>query len=121
MSERARVATDRMFVFVLGLVALAFAAVRVRVVFDFVHYAWSGLGAGFATALILSLFWKKITGRGVIAGMLVGLVVTVVWRNTPALKAIVYELLPAFFPAFASVWLTSLATARSRVTADIVN
>lgn len=117
MSERARVTVDRISVVVLGIVALAFAAGQVRVVFDFVLYAWSGLGAGFAPALILSLFWKKTTGRGVIAGMLVGLVVTVVWRNTPALKEIVYELVPAFFLAFASVWLVSLATARSRIAA----
>ena len=86
-----RVLFDRSLVIVLGLLALVLAAGQVRVVFDFVLYAWSGLGAGFAPALILSLFWKRTTGRGVVAGMIVGLVVTVVWRNLPALKAIVYR------------------------------
>jgi sodium/proline symporter len=112
MTERARVMLDRISVVVLGLIALLFAAGQVRVVFDFVLYAWSGLGAGFAPALILSFFWKRTTGRGVVAGMIVGLLVTVVWRNTPVLKAIVYELVPAFALALAAVYLVSLVTQR---------
>jgi len=112
MPERTRVVVDRISVIALGIVALLFAVGEVRVVFDFVLYAWSGLGAGFAPALILSLFWKRTTGRGVVAGMLVGLIVTVAWSNTPALKAIVYELVPAFFLALAAVYLVSLATQR---------
>jgi sodium/proline symporter len=110
MTERARVMVDRISVVVLGLIALIFAAGQVRVVFDFVLYAWSGLGAGFAPALILSFFWKRTTGLGVVAGMVVGLLVTVAWRNIPALKAIVYELVPAFLLALAAVWVVSLAT-----------
>jgi sodium/proline symporter len=117
MTERARVTVDRISVVVLGLIALLFAAGQVRVVFDFVLYAWSGLGAGFAPALILSFFWKRTTGRGVVAGMIVGLLVTVVWGNTPALKAIVYELVPAFCLALAAVWLVSLATQRRQIQA----
>jgi sodium/proline symporter len=114
MPQRMRVLFDRSLVIVLGLLALVLAAGQVRVVFDFVLYAWSGLGAGFAPALILSLFWKRTTGRGVVAGMIVGLVVTVVWRNLTSLKAIVYELVPAFLLAFAAVWLVSLLSARRR-------
>lgn len=110
MSQKQRVRVDRISVVVLGLVALAFAAGEVRVVFDFVLYAWSGLGAGFAPALILTLFWKRTTGKGVVAGMLTGLIVTVLWRNTPMLKAMIYELVPAFALAFLAVWLVSMLT-----------
>jgi len=113
MTERTRVLFDRISVIILGLLAVVFAAGQVRVVFDFVLYAWSGLGAGFAPAMILTLFWKKTTGKGVIAGMLTGLIVTVVWRNTSVLKAIVYELVPAFILAFIAVWLVSLLTQKS--------
>ena len=114
MSQKQRVLLDRISVVVLGLVALAFAAGEVRVVFDFVLYAWSGLGAGFAPALILTLFWKKTTGKGVVAGMLTGLIVTVFWRNTPMLKAIIYELVPAFALAFLAVWLVSALTQKKK-------
>jgi sodium/proline symporter len=110
MPEKTRVLVDRLSVIVLGVIALLFAAGEVRVVFDFVLYAWSGLGAGFAPALILSFFWKRTTGKGVVAGMFTGLLVTVVWRNVPALKAIVYELVPAFILAFVVVWLVSSVT-----------
>ena len=48
---------------------------------------------------------------GAIAGMLTGLIVTVVWRNVPMLKAAVYELVPAFFMALLAVYVVSLLTA----------
>jgi len=47
---------------------------------------------------------------GALAGMLTGLIVTAIWRNTPALKSHLYELVPAFVLAFLAVWLVSLLT-----------
>jgi len=41
-------------------------------VFWLVLFAWGGLGASFGPILLLSLFWKKITKAGVIAGFVWG-------------------------------------------------
>ncbi len=40
--------------------------------------------------------------------MLTGLIVTVIWRNVPVLKNMVYELVPAFILAFFAVVVISL-------------
>ena len=44
-----------------------------------VAYAWTGLGSSFGPALLLALWWKRTTGWGVLAGMVSGMIATVVW------------------------------------------
>jgi sodium/proline symporter len=43
-----------------------------------VSYAWGGLGASFGPALLLTLWWKKVSRAGVLAGMISGTLFTVV-------------------------------------------
>jgi len=108
---------DRTILIVLALVAVFFALSDNRVIFHMVLYAWSALGASFGPVLILGLIWKRTNRYGAIAGMLTGSIVTVVWRETPALKAMLYELVPAFLLALAAVWLVSLLTTPDTSTA----
>ncbi len=97
---------DRIAVLTIGLIATVIAVGEVRVIFDFVLYAWAGLGAAFGPALILTLTWRRTSAAGVIAGMLVGFTVAIVWRET--LHDQLYELVPAFAAAFIAVILVSL-------------
>jgi sodium/proline symporter len=101
---------DRWVLFILAVVSILFALTENRVIFEFVLYAWAALGASFGPVVIFGLLWKRATKAGAIAGMLTGLAVTILWRNIPALKSIVYELVPAFVLAFAAVCLVSLMT-----------
>jgi len=101
---------DRLVLVILALLSVLFALSENRVIFQFVLYAWSALGASFGPVVILGLLWKKTTKAGAIAGMLTGSIVTVVWRNIPTLKAALYELVPAFVLAFAAVFIVSLLT-----------
>jgi sodium/proline symporter len=104
---------DRLAVLAVGLVATFVALGEVRVIFDFVLYAWAGLGAAFGPALILILLWRRTSAAGVIAGMVVGFTTAVVWRQI--LHDYLYELVPAFVLAFVTVWLVSLARPDGRV------
>ena len=75
-----------------------------------VGYAWSGLGASFGPALLLSLWWKRTTGWGVFAGLLTGTVMTIVWASFPGLSQQLSERLVAFLAALMMVAAVSLAT-----------
>jgi sodium/proline symporter len=97
---------NRFAVLLVGLFAMTVALGKVRVIFDFVLYAWAGLGAAFGPALILVLLWRRTSAAGVIAGMFVGFTTAVLWRMT--LHDYLYELGPAFLLAFVTVWLVSL-------------
>jgi sodium/proline symporter len=107
-TARIRLVADRLAVLVIGLVATGIALGEVRVVFDFVLYAWAGLGAGFGPALVLRLLWKRTTGWGVVAGMIVGVTTAVVWRIT--LHDQLYELVPALLLSLIAVIIVSLLT-----------
>jgi len=112
---------DRTLLLILGLIAIFFALTDNRVIFLMVLYAWSALGAAFGPVLILGLMWKGANKYGAIAGMLSGAIITVIWRETPALKAMLYELVPAFVISFLLTWIVSLLTrgkAANAVTAD---
>jgi len=101
---------DRLMLVILGLISVFFAMTDNRVIFEFVLYAWSALGAGFGPVVILGLLWPKASKAGAVAGMVTGLAVTIVWYNSPALKGAVYELVPAFVLSALAVVVVSLVS-----------
>ncbi|UCG61344.1 MAG: sodium/proline symporter [Candidatus Zixiibacteriota bacterium] len=109
---------DRWVLVILAIISIAFALSENRVIFTFVLYAWSALGAAFGPVVVLGLLWKKTNKAGALAGMITGAVVTVIWKNIAVLKAAVYELVPAFVLAFIAVILFSLATSKKHNLAE---
>ncbi|MEN8109085.1 MAG: sodium/proline symporter [Pseudomonadota bacterium] len=105
--NRVVVLFNRLAVLLVGLTGMFVALGEVRVIFDFVLYAWAGLGAAFGPALILVLLWPRTSATGVIAGMATGFITAIIWRET--LHDYLYELVPAFLLAFLTVWIVSLA------------
>ncbi len=99
---------DRWTLAVLALISVAFALTENRVIFTFVLYAWSALGAAFGPLMILGLLWKGTSRAGAIAGMITGAGVTVVWKNIDFLSSALYELVPAFILSLISVWAFSM-------------
>lgn len=83
------------------------------VIFTVVSYAWAGLGASFGPLTLFSLYWRRTTKQGAIAGMLTGAIVVVVWHNlVKPLGGIfnVYELLPAFILGCVAIFVVSKLT-----------
>lgn len=52
-------------------------------IFWFVLFAWTGITSAFCPVLILSLYWKRLTKWGTLAGMLTGLTLTIAWKVLP--------------------------------------
>ena len=83
------------------------------VIFTVVSYAWAGLGASFGPLTLFSLYWRRTTKSGAIAGMLTGAVVVLVWHNlVKPLGGVfgIYELLPAFLCGCIAIVVVSLAS-----------
>jgi len=72
---------SRLATLVVGALAFILAVRTQEFVFSMVSFAWSGLAAAFAPQLVLTLWWKKTTGRGVLAGMIGGTLTVIVWRH----------------------------------------
>lgn len=90
--------------------ALFIGAIAKQYVFWLVLFAWGGLGASFGPPLLLSLFWKRVTKAGVLAGFVSGTTVTIIWNQVSYLKDLIYELVPAFIVSAFLTILISLFT-----------
>ncbi len=86
----------RISVIVLALIATSLAANPDNKVLDLVAYAWGGFGASFGPIVLLSLFWRRLTRNGTLAGMVVGAVTVIVWKNLTGGFFDLYEILPGF-------------------------
>jgi len=76
-------------------------------VLDLVSYAWAGFGAAFGPVIILSLFWRRMTRNGAAAGLIVGAVTVVVWKQLQGGIFDLYEIVPGFILCAIAVILVS--------------
>jgi sodium/proline symporter len=111
LAERTLVVLSRSVVVSLVAVALVLGWAADDLVFWLVLFAWAGLGAALGPTSILALFWRRTTRAGVVAGAVAGTLTTFVWYFTPALKAALYELIPAFAAGLGATVVVSLLTA----------
>lgn len=74
-------------------------------ILDMVAYAWAGFGAAFGPVVLMSLFWKRTTRRGVIAGIIVGGVTVLVWKQFELFG--LYEIVPGFIFALIAIYIIS--------------
>ncbi len=77
-------------------------------IMDMVGNAWGGFGSAFGGVIILSVFWKRLTYKGAVAGVIAGAVVDVVWLVWLTGPTGVYELLPGFFAGLIAAVVVSL-------------
>ena len=81
------------------------------IIFTIVSFAWAGFGATFGPLMLFSLFWKRTTRAGAVAGMLSGGAMVFIWNFL--IKPIggvwgIYELLPAFIVSSIFIVVVSL-------------
>lgn len=90
----------------IAMLALLFAFNPESTVLGLVSYAWAGFGAAFGPAIILSLFWKRMTRNGALAGIIVGGVTVVVYKQIDTIG--LYEIIPGFILATIAIIIASL-------------
>ncbi len=111
LTERQLSMLGRLTTAVIGIGALALALPEVRAVFWFVLFAWSGIASAFAPVVLCSLFWKRTTRTGAVAGMIAGFVTTVLWVLFFKESFYdLYEMIPGFAAGFAVTIGVSLIT-----------
>lgn len=95
----------RAMVLAVALLAMWIARDPDSRVLGLVAYAWAGFGAAFGPVVVLSLFWKRMTRNGALAGMLVGAVTVIAWKQT---GSPLYEIVPGFVAATVAIVVVSL-------------
>ena len=112
-SDKAVLYVSRFTLVVIAIIAMIIALDENSVIFKVVSFAWAGFGATFGPIMLFSLFWKRTTREGAIAGMLAGGGMVFIWKLI--LKPIggilgIYELFPAFVVSCVVIYIVSLLT-----------
>lgn len=100
----------RFAVVALSLVALMLAMNPDSTVLGLVSYAWAGFGAAFGPTLLLSLYWRNMNRNGALAGVLVGGITVVIWKQLTGGIFDLYEIVPGFVFATIAIVLISKLT-----------
>ncbi|MDO6708242.1 sodium/proline symporter PutP [Photobacterium sp. 1_MG-2023] len=104
------VMVGRVAVIVLSLIALMLAMNPDSTVLGLVSYAWAGFGAAFGPALLLSLYWRDMNRHGALAGIVVGALTVVIWKQLTGGIFDMYEIVPGFIFATIAIVGVSKAT-----------
>lgn len=79
LSDRDLAQRGKLITLIIGIIGVAFALHQTPLIFWFVLFAWSGLGAAFGPVLLCGMWYPRTNLAGAIAGMLGGFTTTVVW------------------------------------------
>lgn len=112
-SDKQVMTMSRIILLLIAVVGVIIAMDENSVIFTIVSFAWAGFGAVFGPIMLFSLFWKRTTQAGAVAGMVTGGVMVFLWKL--ALKPLggvfgIYELFPAFVLSCLAILVVSLLT-----------
>jgi len=108
LSPEERLQVGRVAVVILALMATLLAMEPDSKVLDVVSYAWAGLGASLGPAILISLYWRKMTARGALAGVFVGGATVIIWPQFEGGIFELYSLVPGFGVSALAVVVGSL-------------
>ncbi len=97
--EKTVLNASRFMVFVIALIGLLLSLNPNSSIFGLVSYAWAGFGATFGPLVLLALYWRNMTAKGAIAGLISGFIAVVLWHNVPSSVHPIfglYEIIPGF-------------------------
>lgn len=100
----------RIVVLVVSIIAFFIASSKAegaQTIMNLVENAWAGFGSAFGPTIILSLFWRRFTYKGAIAGVATGAIVDVLWLAFMSTTGI-YEIIPGFAAGFVAAVVATL-------------
>lgn len=112
--EKQLVWVSRVAVVAVSVIAIFLGLDPNSSIFSLVSCAWGGIGATFGPLILFSLFWKRMTLAGAIAGMIVGGVTDLLWYNLSGGVFDIYEIIPGFLFSSLAIIVFSLLTKPSK-------
>ena len=109
-SEKEVLWVGRLVVVLVAVVAYFIASSKgsgAQAIMNMVENAWAGFGSAFGPVILLSLFWKRFTYKGAVAGVIGGAVVDVFWLLFMGSTGI-YEIIPGVIVGFVLCVVVSL-------------
>ena len=99
---------SRLSVIAIAIIAFFIGQDPKSSVLKLVAYAWAGFGATFGPMILMSLFWKRMTYNGALAGIVSGGITVLVWKQLHGGIFELYEIVPGFVASIVAIVITSL-------------
>jgi sodium/proline symporter len=106
--EKRMLFLNKILTLFVGFIGFLLAITMQDTVYGLVSYAWSGIGASFGPAIVLLVFWNKLSRAGVYASLITGTLSAVIWKTWLIEPTGVSERLSSYLLAFAMAVLFSL-------------
>lgn len=104
--QKELVLVGRLMVLLVAIISILLAINPNNSVLDLVSHAWAGFGAAFGPIVIFSVFWRRMTSKGALFGMLVGAVTVLLWIKFEWFN--LYSLIPGFLFSSLTIIIVSL-------------
>ena len=109
-SEKEMLWAGRYVVLVIAVIAVIIAAnPKAGSIMSLVSNAWGVFGAAFGPVILLSLFWKRFTFSGAVAGIVAGAVVDILWLAFLSSTGL-YEIVPGAIVGLLAAVIVSLSS-----------
>lgn len=122
-SEKEVLWVGRAVVIIISIIAFFIASSEgegAQAIMNLVENAWAGFGSSFGSVIILSLFWRRFTYKGALAGVIAGAVTDVLWLIFLSGPTGIYEIIPGFAVSMiASIAVTLIDKEPSKEITDI--
>ena len=110
-SDRETLWMGRAVVLIIAVVAYFIASSKsegAQAIMNLVENAWAGFGSAFGSVIILSVFWRRFTYKGALAGVIAGAVTDLLWLIFLSAPTGIYELIPGFAVSMAVAVVVTL-------------
>jgi len=106
-SDQELVWVSRGTVIGVAMIACTIALKPERSVLELVSYAWAGFGATFGPLVVMSLYWKRMTRNGALAGLVGGGGTVLLWKQLHGGVFDLYEIVPGILVSVALIVIFS--------------
>ena len=79
-----------------------------QAIMNLVENAWAGFGSAFGSVMILSVFWRRFTYKGALAGVIAGAVTDILWLIFLSGSTGIYEIIPGFIVSMVAAVVVTL-------------
>ena len=120
-SDKETLWVGRAVVLIIAVVAFLIAIVGgsgANAIMALVECAWAGFGSAFGSVMILSVFWRRFTYKGALAGVVAGALTDIIWLVlfsgvsgvfNPVITSLgIYEIIPGFAVSMIAAIVTTL-------------
>lgn len=96
VSDKNQMWVSRAAVMLVSIIACILALLNNKSIMNIVANAWAGFGAAFGPAILLSVYWKRLTLKGTVAGIIGGGMTVLIWVYLLNWDTKLYSIIPGF-------------------------